>query len=966
MGVPEIPDHELIRSIGRGAYGEIWLATTLTGAFRAVKVLSPDPETSYREFDGLRTFEPISRHHAGFVNIYHVGRGNGFLYYTMELADDSVGGQKIDPPNYRPRTLASDLQTDQRLSAERCLQLGIVLGEALSYMHEQKLTHRDIKPSNVIFVNGQPKLADIGLVAAAGRQTYVGTEGYVPPEGPGSPDADVYALGKVLYEAATGKDRLDFPEIPTNLPDLPDKEKIVALNSVLLKACARTPKQRFASAGEFVQALRSIDDRPAPKLPKRSYRSLALIGAIVAAAAVALISLPWWVHPPHPNPRSTPTPTAIPISTPVPAATALPTPETPKTGVAQIESNPPGAQVWDGDKLLGVTPIRLSDVPLGPIRLQLRLQRYLYAEVTGQVEADQTLLLAEDLQIAKAPVSGRAWTNTIGMRFVPVGDLLFAIWDTRVRDFEEFVRASSYQVTGPMESILDGVQGQHGKTWDSPGFSQTPDHPVVGVSWKDAMEFCSWLTQKERSIGLLQEGQYYRLPTDQEWSQAAGIEREEGTTPEERSGHPLDLYPWGNGFPPPAGVGNYAGLEMRGADWPPNWRFIQNYNDGFSRTSPVGSFKPNSLGIYDLGGNVWQWCMDKFSTNGDSRVLRGASWANADPALLKTNRRIDAVVDNRTDCYGFRCVLQTPVYGIVTVQSEPKDATVILNGKEIGRTPLVLENVKPGPAKFEIRLNGYKTEFIDRNIEARQDLDLPLLKLVAIQGPVHDKAWTNSLGMRFVPVDRMLVAVWDTRVSDFRSYCRAINRGMPAPGFAQTEDDPVVLINRSDAEAFCDWLTQKEREEGLIRPHDQYRLPTDLEWSHFTGLEAEQGESPAARDSRDQKHYPWGEIWPPPADVGNLGNPPDQRNVKRRFAHTSPVGSFSPNQFGICDFTGNVWQWCSDPYGGSSTFANFGVLRGGSWNTYGVRLLLTSYRNVVAPGDRDPTYGFRCLLELGK
>jgi serine/threonine protein kinase len=255
--VPEIPDHELIRSIGRGAYGEIWLATTLTGAFRAVKVLSPDPETSYREFDGLRTFEPISRHHAGFVNIYHVGRGNGFLYYTMELADDSVGGQKIDPLNYRPRTLTSDLQqADHRLSAERCLQLGIVLGEALSYMHERKLTHRDIKPSNVIFVNGQPKLADIGLVAAAGRQTYVGTEGYVPPEGPGSPDADVYALGKVLYEAATGKDRLDFPEIPTNLPDLPDKEKVVALNSVLLKACARTPKQRFASAGEFVQALR--------------------------------------------------------------------------------------------------------------------------------------------------------------------------------------------------------------------------------------------------------------------------------------------------------------------------------------------------------------------------------------------------------------------------------------------------------------------------------------------------------------------------------------------------------------------------------------------------------------------------------------------------------------------------------------------------------------------------------------
>jgi formylglycine-generating enzyme required for sulfatase activity/serine/threonine protein kinase len=726
--VPQIPDHDLIRSIGRGAYGEIWLATTLTGAFRAVKVLFPDGEATYREFDGLRTFEPISRNHPGFVNIYHVGRGEGFLYYTMELADDSLSGQQIDPPNYRPRTLASDLQTNRRLSAKRCVELGVVLGEALAYMHERKLAHRDIKPSNVIFVHGEPKLADIGLVAAAGRRTYVGTEGYVPPEGPGSPGADVYALGKVLYETATGKDRLDFPEIPTNLPELPDREKVVALNSVLLKACAREPKQRFASAREFVEALRSLDEKEIPKPPKPVRRLGTLAAALLVLAA--LISLPWWMHPPPPNPPSSPTPS--PISLPTATAAASPTAERPKTGLVQIESNPPGAQVWNGEKLLGVTPLHLAEVPVGPVRFQLKLPRYLYDEVSGQSETGETLHLSRDLQIAKAPVSGRAWTNTIGMRFVPVGDLLFAIWDTRVRDFAEFVRTTNYQLTGPMESILDGAQGQHGKTWDAPGFPQTEDHPVIGVSWKDAMEFCSWLTQKERNVGLLQEGQYYRLPTDQEWSQAAGIVHEEGATPEERSVRALELYPWGINFPPPTGSGNYAGLEMRGADWPANWRFLQNYNDGFTRTSPAGSFKPNALGIYDLGGNVWQWCMDKFSATGDSRVLRGASWANADPALLKANRRIDAVVDNRTDCYGFRCVLQTPVYGIVTIQSEPNGATVSLNGREMGHTPLVLENVTPGPTKFEVRLNGYKTEFIERNVEGRQDLDLPLLKLTPV------------------------------------------------------------------------------------------------------------------------------------------------------------------------------------------------------------------------------------------
>ncbi len=86
------------------------------------------------------------------------------------------------------------------------------MSQALNELHKHGLVHRDIKPANIIFVNGVPKLADIGLVAtAAEARSYVGTEGFIPPEGPGLPQADVFGLGKVLYEASTGKDRHNFP-----------------------------------------------------------------------------------------------------------------------------------------------------------------------------------------------------------------------------------------------------------------------------------------------------------------------------------------------------------------------------------------------------------------------------------------------------------------------------------------------------------------------------------------------------------------------------------------------------------------------------------------------------------------------------------------------------------------------------------------------------------------------------------
>src|SRR6266478_1436621 len=190
---PDIPDHHMVRCIGRGSYGEVWLAQNVLGIYRAVKVVFRDDFTDERpyerELEGIHKFEPISRSHEGFVDILQVGRNDpaGYFYYVMELADDRKSGQQIDPVNYVAKTLGRDVLTEARLPIDECLRLGLSLSNALSCLHDKQLVHRDIKPSNIIFVNGVPKLADIGLVTdIKANQSFVGTQGYVPPEGPGS------------------------------------------------------------------------------------------------------------------------------------------------------------------------------------------------------------------------------------------------------------------------------------------------------------------------------------------------------------------------------------------------------------------------------------------------------------------------------------------------------------------------------------------------------------------------------------------------------------------------------------------------------------------------------------------------------------------------------------------------------------------------------------------------------------
>ncbi len=832
---PTIPDHEVLRKIGGGAYGEVWLARGVTGALRAVKVVRredfEDERGFEREFEGILKFEPISRDHPALVNILHVGRsldGQAFYYYVMELGDDASTGREINPVEYEPRTLRSDQPqvTGKRWEIDECIDVGLRLAEALGHLHDLGLAHRDVKPSNIIFVNGRAKLADIGLVAARGQRTFVGTEGFVPPEGPGSTQADIYSLGKVLYEMATGKDRMDFPELPEEMPVGAGRQRWLELNRVICDICEpRVSKREITTAAELAAALRRIQ---CGKTAQRSMSAVWLASIVLLAFAgwagwQTFQDRAWAAGPSTPPPVTEPPPAMLRVfstpegadlldangvvigTTPTPTITAkvgeevvftldkrgyrklevratvtaaavsepmvisgqlqffsppqtgepwndhlgtryLPlndqhissgfvtasewekfaktAPELAKNseiishsqdgesvkialatrpaaeafarwlregaikegylghkhevraqrqttfqnpdisaralsenlrpfrikirkvslGNLLLTSQPPGAEVYiDGD-FVGMTDeaLKIPDLRPKSFNLVLVLEGYKPFEKTITISEGRTLEQAYVLEQNEGVVFGRPWQNGLKMRFVPVGtELMISVWETRVSDYALFLAESGH----PSPPV--------------PPFPQEPDHPVINVSRDDARAFCKWLTLRERKEERITRSHEYRLPTDLEWSALAGLTEIEGISPGSRFTYSQPVFPWGATFPDNQKIGNFA--DMAAARTPDftTARTIIGYDDGFSHTSPVGSFGSNELGLFDISGNAQEWVDDDYSKLGDNLlgVLRGGGWNTYQYEQLYIGARNAVPPDYRDAFYGFRVVL---------------------------------------------------------------------------------------------------------------------------------------------------------------------------------------------------------------------------------------------------------------------------------------------------------------------
>ncbi len=832
---PTIPDHEVLRKIGGGAYGEVWLARGVTGALRAVKVVwredFEDERGFEREFEGILKFEPISRDHPGLVNILHVGRspdGKSFYYYVMELGDDVRTGREINPIEYEPRTLRADHQvaSGERWETAECIDVGLRLAEALDHLHERGLAHRDVKPSNVIFVGGKAKLADIGLVAARGQRTFVGTEGFVPPEGPGSARADVYSLGKVLYEIATGKDRMNFPELPDDMPSGLDRKRWLELNRIICDVCEpRISKRKISTAAELADALRRIQ-----RGKRRRSSGLAvwlttfMLTAFAGWAGWEVVKDSKWVKD-------------LLVSDPVPGTTV---------GMLRVFSTPEGADVLDAEgRLVGTTPTPTMTARVGEdVVFTLKKGGFSPLEVSGRMTlsaVNEPMVLSGQLKIFSPPIQGETWTDQMGGVYQPVVDH---------HESPGYVSKEAWTV-----------------------FSKAPKAPA----------------NQAEMLGVSQNGR------------------------------PVE-----------------AVLASEGA--------MEAYC-GWYRTSAI---KAGYL-----------------TEDHEVRPLRDTGFEH--PGLSERARR--------ENLRPFRLMVRRIVYGNLAIRTTPPGAEVYVNGQSVGFTgesPFV-QKVKPGPVELLLVLEGYKPFSKSYQLAEGQSIEEDLT-MEKNQGVVFGRAWENGVKMKFAPLGQdLMVSIWETRVADYALFVREARRPPPAsPSFVQEPDHPVVNVSREDAQAFCAWLTERERKAERIAQSHVYRLPTDLEWSLMAGLEEDEAMSPGGRDLRKPRVFPWGMAWPDSQKVGNFadmalartpGVPVDRTipGYDDGFAYTSPVGSFPPNATGFFDLSGNVQEWVEDAY--SKVGANvLGVLRGGGWNTYQQENLLTGSRNAQPPSFRDSIYGFRVVL----
>lgn len=255
---------KLLAYCGGGAYGEVYYCEDLTHKRMAIKILSKLKigEHWKRELKGITNYRKLTFDVPNLLKIFQVGEDKDYFYYTMEAADS------YSPSEYKADTLSSRLQRGT-IAQKDIFPIIHSIFAGIKAIHFAGFSHRDIKPDNILFVNGIPKLADLGLLSSlnATMTTLAGTFEFLPPEIRSSAQiesydnhsrqqCDLYALGKVIYSITTGLDVQFFPSIPENIiPSL----QVKLFMRLSLELCNNIPQKRLTSLAFVEKRLFTIE-----------------------------------------------------------------------------------------------------------------------------------------------------------------------------------------------------------------------------------------------------------------------------------------------------------------------------------------------------------------------------------------------------------------------------------------------------------------------------------------------------------------------------------------------------------------------------------------------------------------------------------------------------------------------------------------------------------------------------------
>ena len=827
--------YQILEKIGAGGMGQVYKAYhSGTGRIVAIKVILSkskiDPEVIRRFEREVKAAAKLV--HQNIITVFDADQINGRVFMVMEYI--------------KGNDLAAIIAKKGKLSVVESVKYIIQTANGLKYAHDQGVIHRDIKPGNIIIgTDGSVKIVDMGLAKIeadsnhedvsmlTGATAIMGTVDFMSPEqGFSSRDvdarADIYSLGATLFYLLTGKfmyagnsafakllahRESPIPSLRIALPGVPSQ-----LETLFTKMVAKNAVDRYQSMAEVILALSSLgnQDVKTTHFDRSSIVETIIDGAAVTMAVkeVNILSANEPVKEPI---------TPVVVLKPSLFKSTFQNPYKPKAVVVAVV-------------ILIVIFVFVFFVLIKPnlneevdeqreatLRLKQEEDKAKQLEVVRLKKEKEAQAKQEKIDIED---SSREIELDLVMILIPAGK--FMMGDPG-KDHEVLITKSFFM--GKHEVTQEQWKKVMG---NNPSIkTKGPTLPVTDVSWNDCQEFIRRLNDKTNGG--------YRLPTEAEWEYAC---RAKTTT----------KYSYGDIITKSdANYGGAAGATIK----------------------QVGSYKPNNFGLYDMHGNVWEWCNDwygRYSSDaeinpvgplsGTTRVLRGGSFNDSD-AYFRSSYRIYVDPAHRPFDSGLRLARNNvSAVGLTTPKSVIQAATKLL--------------VAPFTEAKAKEIQKQVAKALTKEVEEKEDLgkevkiDLVLIPagkfMMGESGKDHEVTITQPFYMAKYEVTQ---EQWESVMGS--------NPSTKTKGAKL----PVTDVSWADCQDFIKKLNDKTK--------GGYRLPTEAEWEYACRAGTKTAYSFGDSISKGDANY-------------------DSETIK-------PVGNYKPNAFGLYDMHGNVWEWCNDWFG---------------------------------------------------